>query len=1749
MTKKLLKFVIILVFTFIYTNLFSQITANPNAGCAPLVTQFSLNITGVASYQWNFGDGSVSNLPNPGKIYNVPGVYTITVTVNLAGGGSQTFTANNLVQVFDKPNASFTAVSDTGAVCDFTQTFRFLPNNNAAVSYLWDFGNGSASILRSPSYTYTSNGTYKVFLLLTDANGCQQVDSLNVRVQVRRPVMADFSVSDTNLCRPDFPVHVQNQSGGGQGNVVYSWQLNGFPVNNAQSTGFNFQPNTFGNHQITLIARSNQSCYDTITRTVNFTKKNLFGNVTVSDSLICAGTRVTFTMNGSLGTYTWRFGNRLTTGNPVNHTFNSAGSFGYAVYGTDNLGCTDTLTRDSVVAVISGLSVDLSGTRDPGCAYPVRYQFTGTRNGGLNVGYQIFRMPSNQLIGSGIDSIFAFSFQSQGLYRVRFFANAGVCQVADSMDINLTEPLPTFSVSSSINAGCIPLQVQFSMQHTLPAGISIQSAVWHFGNGQTSNNIAPMFTYNQSGAYQPFLRVLLNNGCRQDIYIMDGVQAGTKPTAAYGPPFVSGCNPLLVRFQNNSIDTFTYTTYQWIFNGEVMSTESNPRITFRIPTIYNGSLVVNNYGCTDTFNILNNIEVLPPLAAFASPNRRGCDTPHVVQFVDQSVGATTWFWDFGDPASGSANFSTLQNPTHQYNNTGVYTIKLIVTNANGCIDSVTRERFVTITKPVAAFTPNQATGCFPLNVSFTNHSTAGTYAWRFGNGQNSTLFEPTATYHVPGNYIVRLILNDNNGCADTAFVRQPIKVLGPTIRFRALDTAGCAPFVAQFIDSTNVANNVVRYSWDFGDPTTQSDTSNLPNPVYAYNQTGTYSVRLTVLDTSGCTASLVKNNYIQVFKPIVSFATLDTVRCIGRPARFTSQVSQARGAVSYRWDFGDGTISTQANPNKSYQQAGQYTVKLVIVDSAGCSDSMVRNLYISVITPQIVMNGSPRTGFCAPHPVQFTDSTPFARTWSWDFGDGTTSSQRNPTKIYTRNGVYSVRLIVGLQGGCSDTITVDSMIRIFGPIANYQINQINNCAPAIVQFTNLSRDFSTLTWDFGNGTIQNGLNPIYSYPNPGIFNPILIATDTSGCQDVYDPRPGIRVDSVPVAQYLIDLDSACSTLTANFTDSSLGNPVSWQWWVNAAIADTTPNFTKQFGIGVHPIQLIVTNMHGCSDTLNKTEAIRVFAPPVANFVANQPTGCLPHTVTFSDSSNGAQSIVKWSWNFGNPLSGNANVSNIQNPSHVYNRNGKFDVYLKIEDQKGCVDSIVKPEYIVIFDSVPPKNTAVELVTVVGQRLSVRWKSSDLMRFAQYKLYKKYQNGNDFQLVYTSNNRFDTLFIDNQVQVNDYSYCYYLLVEDYCGRTAPLDSNNIHCSILLDAKPASQAFVNGIDVVWNHYRGWTPSSYKIYRRLNGATQFVLLAEIPGNENKYTDRALCDAQNAYFVEAISFSSLVSTSNTDAARPNYFVNNAPVNIVRVTVENDKHVRVIWNKSPSSNVIRYGINKIYDNGSSRIRNVVVLPPTDTTWVDTRTDAHEQWYQYEVYEVDSCGNQTPLGSIGRSIHLTSRKEQFDIFLDWSAYVGWQDGVGSYQIERMNEAEGKWEFLAEVSGNVTQYQVVYENTNLPQYIYRIIGFRRGFPNIQSLSNTSREILPTTIFAPNAFTPNGDGKNDFFEIKGLHLKDFELFIFDRWGQQIFASNSVGNMWDGTVNGEPGMPGTYVWMLKIKGFDRREEFMKGAVHLLR
>ena len=454
----------------------------------------------------------------------------------------------------------------------------------------------------------------------------------------------------------------------------------------------------------------------------------------------------------------------------------------------------------------------------------------------------------------------------------------------------------------------------------------------------------------------------------------------------------------------------------------------------------------------------------------------------------------TYTWDFGDSTARLVidnltyfnNFGLWLkgNTSHTYVDTGLYYVKLIIEDKLGCLDSAYYALPISVRGPKANFIPDIQLSCLvPLKVIFTDSSVQNgiipitEWQWTFGNGSpmiTSTVDTAVSSLYTANTYYINLRVTDSIGCFDTTAkqIVVPLVTTGPQAGFTATPLTSCTtPQNILFTDTSIQSSGVpiVQWEWNFGDGNTLvTDTDSLINKIYSgasyYNF---YSVSLKITDSFGCTSTTAVPNYIRIYQPNTEFFSYDTLKC-GAFNVFLYNNSQAYNAA-YTWDYGDSSTSVGYYGNHTYAAEGNYNIKLVAEDENGCRDSITKPAYIKLVHPIADFRIGDTTR-CAPTAITFADSSLYASSWEWDFGDGGTGStdQYPSPHIYALPGFYKVTLAVRGLNNCVDTIF--KWIRVRGPIATLTANNGDGCRPYNIAMNIRGSFIQTYAWDYNDGT-------------------------------------------------------------------------------------------------------------------------------------------------------------------------------------------------------------------------------------------------------------------------------------------------------------------------------------------------------------------------------------------------------------------------------------------------------------------------------------------------------------------------------------------------------------------------------------------------------------------------------------------------------------------------------------------------------
>lgn len=566
-------------------------------------------------------------------------------------------------------------------------------------------------------------------------------------------------------------------------------------------------------------------------------------------------------------------------------------------------------------------------------------------------------------------------------------------------------------------------------------------------------------------------------------------------------------------------------------------------------------------------------------------------------------------------------------------------------------------------QPVADFSFTND-GCLTNPIQFTDSSTTGgrsniLWKWDFNDGTTSNINNPAHIYTASGSYTVKYNVITDVGCiSDTAshivIVSDP-----PVAKFIAANPY-CAGKAITFSDQSTSTGGVslTKWYWDFGDGAIVTALNNA-NQTHIYVSEGTYNVTLKVETNSGCQSTLFTLPVTIHPNPVVDFS----LPSICLPSGFSqfndlSTISDgSQGSFTYQWDFGDGGTAVIKDPAHNYASTGPFNVALTVTSNNGCVDNTVKQL--NTINPE------PQAAFTAPAEVCFGNTVNLVdqssasgstvAQWSWDFGDGTTSTVQNPVKNYTLPGIYIVKLNVTSAKGCQtvNNFATHTVIVNPPPTADFNVS-LPGCIMDnfIITDASLANVGSIVkwTWDYGDGNnavLTNGTPYNYMYPVAGNYNISLSVENNKGCISTTFSKP-VTINIKPQAGFISP--AICLTdPAAPFFDTSkisTGNIVAWDWnFGDANATAVNPNISSLQNpshsyaiVGPYTASLIATSDAGCKDTISLSFTVNGSVPVAGMTVQNVNALCSNQAVNIMDASNvdfGSLIKVEIYWDFTN----------------------------------------------------------------------------------------------------------------------------------------------------------------------------------------------------------------------------------------------------------------------------------------------------------------------------------------------------------------------------------------------------------------------------------------------------------------------------------------------------------------------------------
>ena len=1744
----------------------AKISADPVKGCTPLAVKFKNESTGpYTKILVNFGDGTGwidSYTPSTTTInhtYTNPSIYDTIYCARIKifdeVNGSCDSEDSVKIRVFGRVKSQYIIdnTSDCSPLTTRIQNISIGDEHN--ITYTWSFAAGTVNNIQKEivdgSFEYMWNG-----------------DKVEGRVRNDRPYTITYKNTDANLSRHFIRLTATRQN-----------------VDNTTC--------------------SSVTQWDTVTVFPEFTV-----DYKVEPKFICDSANVSFkNLSSDLSAEThfyWYMGDGTTENNhgeflhTYYHTLPDVQEYETKLIGESKYGCRDTASN-GIVSVMPYLNPNFTIDKAEGCSplYVTVINNSPDHSYKENPKWEIDCAPCTYTIVSGsLDDRAVIKFENQTGSR----KDITISLTESYRDVNMTYDCPkTFSrtivIFPEITAGiasdktepvCDGTTVSFT-NSTIFTGVTTSPTDyrWTFGDGATLNktdNSATTHIYNNttgSTATAPvsFTATLIASayGCSDTATAT--VDVYPPVVAAFTSDNYSVCAPATVTLNNSStgagkfVYSFADGTADSVKNDmsavtyTIVNTDPN-QIAVRPVT-----LTASNGECSAT--ITKNFYAYPVIVPkFTLSQTEGCGPiEDVVLDRSATTGASTYKVDFGDGITDETGNAQLK---HTFvNKTGddvAYTVKLTAANSIGC-DASTEQTVTVFPELAAAFSFEKASECSPADVTLKNNSLNGSqFVWSFGDGTASeTKTDKTDFTHNYKNssadgrsissYTIKLVTIDGKHpvCRDS--VTRTIQIYPQVIaQFATENAEGCSPLTTTFTNQSKGYG--LTYSWDYDHDnrhsaeTAESHTHTFDN---IEAEAHTYNVKLTVTDINNCQS--VATMPVKAYPHVTAdFAYVKSQTCTPYPVTFSYPTSALNGN-RFDWDFGFGgntATKTDRNTfdfvfdNDALDEVKTYTITLVTTDTTtGCSDRTSKPIEVyPQLKPAFTQDV---TEGCNPLPVAFTNQTTGLADYLWDFGDSQSSSEANPKHLFKHHELsdqnYTVVLkttqtATGCEKKVNQNITVYSYV-----LAKFGINEtedgangaangiLGGCTPFDVTITDSSRLISTGTWswDFGNDSTSSARQPkSLRYTNDDKDYPLenknytikLVVTNDHGCK--HDTAQVISVYPRSVPDFTGNF-TGCEPLTVAFEDKSVVDEKTQYFWTfsdGSTIVDKPP-FSKTFhnydyeNNKKYTVNLRTTTEYNCSDEI--TKEIEVYAKPLARFIPLVDRACPPFEAEFKNTSVGRG--LTFNWNFGNGET--RDTSSIGNQSVVYNNTTTepitYMVELITESDLGCRDTMVNPmitfpDVVVDFDY-NPAGCSPHTVNFVNK--SSKTVANHLWYFGEGSA--SVADAPSFTYFNTTDN--DQVLTVTYIGSSKYQ----------CSDTIKKDVTvYINPNVDFVAHEPSQRYPDDTVFFENYTQDgpWTYSwDFGDGKKSNTDEKYFM--------HKYGKWAPNANDNIFHVTlSVQSEHCKNTVSHDVTiLPPYprirITNEKPAGCVPLTVQFE--IEAEYTKT---------YEWTFDDGTTSTDPTPEHTFTEPGIYNVKLTAYGDGgshYDYEIITVHELP-QPDFTTSPQFVMLPNQQVQFfNATRNGYNYV-WDFGDGTYSAEQNPHHLYTEEGIYDVK------LVAYSTQMCVDSILKIAEVEVSGAGYIKYPNA---FMPSDMSPSDGSYPVPDDMNNVFHPKWSGVKEYDLWIFNRWGEMLFHSTDIEVGWNGKYNNDGKELGQDVYFWKAKGkFQNNTPFkIAGDVTLIR
>jgi gliding motility-associated-like protein len=1275
--------------------------------------------------------------------YTTPATPTVTLTVINNYGCAATVQKQAVTEVLPALTAGFTADKNILCTIQDAATFTNTSTGPATLSYLWNFGDNKTLTTRNASHTYDQAGEYTVSLTTSNNKGCSQTYTYPARINVAAykldvtvpallcSALQNYSftastypagyyaqwvfsdnttypftnyVSKYSLAAGDYSVKVKATIGtcpvevnktfkvfasptlpvfdaivpkcGAPATVVYKdvstwavkWEWRFYDNNSYYNytTATEKEPTKLYNsdgsyYNTTLTATDANGCTAATSKVQSINRASVSiipfnSTATAGNSSItsCAGFSSSFKASintGSITAYQWNLGGNTSTNAEASATFSAQGSYPVSLSYTTDLGCTGTAGVTAVVR--SGPAVDFSGTTSVCGDRQTSFSRTGTAAARDEHYWSIFNSKGEALPSHNAfpySTSFSYVFPDTGLYSVQLTVvntNSNIYCSNTVTKNDYIRVLPPFLGNSiRVTNNCTDNKGLLTFKDTCRY---VEEWEWDFGDGEkmkyTKVNRPAEVThvYKNTNRYNVTLTVT-SGSCSfttsaQAIVLLDPVISFTGASTVCGNRYAD--------FNNTGSTVVSSYLWNYTDNRGNNLTSSGASTTRDFPdTGYFDvklTLLVNNCKYEGAYQP-DFIRVLAPYPGNITSQNTCNEQRGEVIFTESSRGTEKWDWNFGD--GGTMSYTLANKPAavnHAYKASGKYTVSLTVTTG-GCSFQMYRNlgQVSVLLKQKPVLSAIQTAVCVDKDLDIT---------------LNGFELNPRADYPTYSHYnIPRIEYEDQSVFTGTQ--TNTVAQNAPDWYYRGKwQTEYTASLSNLSRDKQQIRMIIAPYG--FSEYADCPDTSNY------------VTMRI---DGPTTVLKVLKNN-VCYNEPVV-FEDLSTV-----PA--------GNSIVNRQWSFGDGQVQTGVDAKNpvlhTYSNVSSYPVSLKVTDNMGCTATS--NVTAVVQGPKASFTLSPTPATNKNTVYVYNNSLYIGNTpqYKWRFSyDGLQTTATNPDpRTYKKGGpaTDTVRLIAyNSTTGCADTLT--QLLPVVNVNNAFTMNSSfldGGCLPVLVRFNNISYNYNSFVWDFGDGTkLEDPTNSIrtpgHIYQQPGTYKVILYGTGIGNSKDT-------TIDSVIIKPLAFagnvqsNIQETCASQAVDLT-ATVQHAASITWDYGDGVLGTTtqPKSTYIYTTGgIYKPAIVVKNSDGCATAASLNTTILIDSLNIT--LQPQPAKiCDSAVVNFNPvvRNLGADRLgrsLQYSWNFG--TTGTGNTSTAANPAFKYNKTGLYTASLRVKSQAGC----------------------------------------------------------------------------------------------------------------------------------------------------------------------------------------------------------------------------------------------------------------------------------------------------------------------------------------------------------------------------------------------------------------------------------------------------------------------------------------------